>query len=229
MDVAVIVAAAGSGNRMAAGKNKTLLTLAGRPMLQWSLELFQESAPVREIIVAAAETDMAEIRHICLPFAKVKTIIGGGVSRGASVATALSRVSPDVDRVAVHDAARPLLHPEDWQALLEAAGQYPAALLAAPLVDSVKVVDQGLVVSSIPRGQVMAAQTPQIFAYQVLLDAYRLGLRSGQNATDDAELVEQQGGPVHVVTARHPNFKLTYQDDLLLAELLLRKRLVSEK
>ena len=143
MDVAVIVAAAGSSSRMGTGKNKILRTLAGRPALQWSLELFQDSSPVREIVVAAAKTDMAEIRHICLPFNKVKTIIGGGFNRCASVAAALSRVSPDVDRVAVHDAARPLLHPEDWQALLEASGQYSAALLAAPAVDSVKMVVSG--------------------------------------------------------------------------------------
>jgi len=228
MEMTVIVAAAGSGSRMGVGKNKTLLTLAGRPVLQWSLALFQDSAPVREIIVAAAETDMAEIRHICLPFSKVRTIIGGGVSRAASVAAALSRVNPDMDRVAVHDAARPLLHPEDWQALLEAAALHDAVLLAAPLVDSIKAVEQGAVVRTIPREQVMAAQTPQIFAYPLLLEAYRSGVRNGQNATDDAELVERQGAPVQVVTARHPNFKLTYQNDLLLAELLLRKRLVGQ-
>ena len=224
MDVAVIVAAAGSGSRMAMGKNKTLLPLAGLPMLQWSLSLFQQSGPVREIIVAAAETDMAEIRRLCLPFTKVKTIIGGGVSRGASVAAALSRVSPDGSRVAVHDGARPLLHAEDWQALLDVSAQCPAALLAAAMVDSVKLVAEGQVVESLPRAQVMAAQTPQIFSYQVLLGAYRVWLRSGKNVTDDAELVEQCGVPVRIVESKHANFKLTYEEDLTLAEFLLRKR-----
>ena len=83
-------------------------------------------------------------------------------------------------------------------------------------------------VDSLPRDQVMFAQTPQIFAYSVLLEAYRQGVRNGLNATDDAELVQQQGEPVRIVAAKHPNFKLTYQNDLLLAELLLRKRLVDQ-
>lgn len=225
MDVAVIIAAAGSGSRMGAAQNKALLPLCGRPMLQWSLEIFDNSEQVREIVVAAAQAEMPLIRSLCLPYAKVKSIIVGGGSRIASVAAALSRVSPSVERVAVHDAARPLLTAEDWQALLAVAAEHPAVLLAERPVDSVKLLQQGQQAGDISRDSVALAQTPQIFAYQLLLQAYRQALREGRRGTDDSALVEQVGQQPLVVWSSAANFKLTYQQDLLLAEMILRQRL----
>lgn len=225
MDVAVIIAAAGRASRMNAAKNKALLPLAGKPVLAWSLELFENSAAVCEIYVAAAPAEFGEIEALCRPYSKVKAVINGGTSRIASVAAALSRVSSRVDRVAVHDAARPLLHEEDWQALLAVSAECPAALLAEPAADSMKLIENDTVLRSLPREHVVRAQTPQIFAYEILLAAYRNSLRSGLNATDDSALAEAVGQSSRVVLSRHPNFKLTYEQDLHLAELILRQRL----
>ncbi|MBQ6607307.1 MAG: 2-C-methyl-D-erythritol 2,4-cyclodiphosphate synthase [Firmicutes bacterium] len=239
MNVAVIIAAAGSSRRfngprmkgahgsagISGGESKVLLPLCGRPVLEHSIRLFSESPAVSDIVISVRATDMAEISHICLPYPKTRLVLGGS-ERTASVAAALKALAdPAITHIAVHDGARPLLHAEDWQALLFAAEDgAEAALLAAPLVDSVKQVEEGRVSAGLDRSSLAAAQTPQMFTASLLRRAYAAAERDGVTATDDVELVQRLGCRARVVWARHENFKLTYPDDLERAEAMLARR-----
>lgn len=223
MDICVIIAAAGASTRMGGAGSKALADLAGRPVLLHSIEFFSRRAEVSSIIVAAAATDMAAMRHICLPWGRVR-VLAGGLSRAASVAAALKAAPETVTHIAVHDAARPLLSERDWLALLAALNRAPAAILAAAPIDSLKRRDaQGWISEHLDRNCLAAAQTPQIFAAGLLRQAYAA---AGDNAaaTDDAALVTALGAPILAVMAQDENFKLTYAADMAAAEAVLQRR-----
>ena len=226
MKVAVIIAAAGSSTRMGGGVSKVLLPLDGRPVLEHSLRLFTASKAVSTIIIAAREADMAEISHICLPYAKARAV-PGGADRAASVAAALACLDdPSLTHIAVHDGARPLIHAEDWQELLNAAEAGEEAVLpAAPVVDSIKQVADDRVLAALPRHELAAAQTPQLFAAGLLRRAYAAAAERPLSVTDDMELVQRLGCQPKLVWTKHENFKLTYGGDLeRAARVLIRRR-----
>lgn len=223
MDISVIIAAAGSGTRMGWGKSKALLPLLGRPALDYSLALFAKEPQVREIIVAAPAEDMAELSALCAPYAQAR-VAQGGEDRCASVAAALEKCAETATHIAVHDAARPLLHAADWQALCGAMVTEQAALLAAPLADTVKHVRDSYVSGHLHRNSLVAAQTPQLFAAALLREAYAQAGPLLRQATDDAALVSLLGVRIATVLARYENFKLTYPFDAAAAEAVLRRR-----
>lgn len=223
MQISVILAAAGSGTRMGYGKSKALLPLLDRPALDYCLALFAAQPAVRQIIVAAPKADIAAIEAICAPYALVQ-VIAGGADRCASVEAALAACSPAATHIAVHDAARPLLHAEDWSALLLSAEKEQAAVLASAPVDTVQQVSDGYICGHLQRDALAAIQTPQVFRAQLLRTAYALAGPAARSATDDAALVARLGAQVAVIWARHENFKLTYAADLAAAEAVLRRR-----
>ena len=237
MRIAVILAAAGCGSRMGASVNKVLLPLAGRPILCHSLQLFQSCPQVSRIVVTVSPADEESIGQLIQPYDKAR-LCRGGATRIESVALALSALAQEAaqnaasplvqpekkatwDKVAVHDGARPLLSLRDWQRLLDAAEQRPAALLVRPVTDTIKLTQDELVLSTIPRQQLAAALTPQIFDFSLLLTAYQQAQSQGYTATDDAELVEKLGYQPLALPALDPNPKITYREDLLLAEAIL--------
>jgi len=220
MRISVILAAAGSSTRMGLSRSKVLLPLLDKPVLCWSLDLFQKDPEVTEILVTASEKDRNELTRLCKKYGKAR-VVAGGATRSISVTMALSRVSPAAQKVAVHDGARPLLSEEDWLALKEAARENPAVIPLHAMTDSMKSLAGGEV-KTLPRDQVASVQTPQIFDYHLLLSAYRNAVRNGITATDDSELVERMGTAIKGIYTQDPNFKITYQEDLLFAELLLR-------
>jgi len=220
MAVALIVAA-GPGERLGSGRPKALVTLAGRPMLEWSVTALRGVARVRRIVVAlpAGELDAAPQGTIA--------IAGGGV-RSQSVRAAL-RACGDGDPVIVHDAARPLAAPELFDRALDELDRSgaDAVIAAAPVADTVKEVgaDGWTVARTLDRSQLWAVQTPQVFR-RAALERALLGASEDQlaRATDDAWLVEQAGGVVRIVDAHRGNLKVTTPEDLLIAELLLSQR-----
>jgi 2-C-methyl-D-erythritol 4-phosphate cytidylyltransferase len=218
MAVALIVAA-GRGERLGSSRPKALVTLGGRPMLEWSVATLRSVAAIEEIVVAlpADALDAAPEGTVA---------VAGGAARSESVREAL-RASSGGDPVVVHDAARPLAPRalfEECLAELEASGA-AAVISAAPVPDTIKEVgDDGRTIArTLDRSRLWAIQTPQVFRR----DALERGLADDAllaGATDDAWLIEQQGGLVRVVPAGGPNFKVTTADDLRLAELLLAGR-----
>ncbi|HEX3518004.1 MAG TPA: 2-C-methyl-D-erythritol 4-phosphate cytidylyltransferase [Solirubrobacteraceae bacterium] len=218
MTVALIVAA-GSGERLGAGRPKALVELAGAPLLQWSIDALRALHGLSEIVVALPAGTPAP--------PGVSTVEGGPV-RSDSVRRALAAAG-EGELVLVHDAARPLLTPELAGAViaaLEHDQQADAAIAAAPVTDTVKRVDgDRAVTETLDRSQLWAVQTPQVFRRVALERALAVGEDELARATDDAWLVERSGGRVIVVPSIHPNLKVTTPLDLRVAELLLQERL----
>jgi 2-C-methyl-D-erythritol 4-phosphate cytidylyltransferase len=217
MAVALIVAA-GRGERLGSGRPKALVTLAGRPMLEWSVAALRTVQPPIERIVVALPADE-------LDAAPPGTVaVAGGAVRSASVRAALAACGAG-DPVIVHDAARPLATPRLFERALreiEATGA-EAVVAAAPVPDTIKETKDGVVTRTLDRSALWAIQTPQVFRRAALERALSNEALLAR-ATDDAWLIEQQGGTVQVVSAGQPNFKVTTPDDLRMAELLLGGR-----
>ena len=213
MAVALVVAA-GRGERLGSAGPKAFVALAGRPMLEWSLAALRAVPAVERIVVALPPGVPAPAGTLGVP---------GGAHRSLSVRAAL-RAGPG-DPVVVHDAARPLVTPEALEATLAALDEgADAAIAAAPVADTVKVAERGVVRATLDRSALWAAQSPQPFrraALEAALDQDEAVLAA---ATDDASLVEAQGGTVRVVPSSPANLKVTTAHDLRVAELLLRER-----
>ena len=218
MAVALIVAA-GRGERLGSARPKALIALAGKPMLEWSVDALQAVTAVHEIVVALPGEELEAAPP-------GTTAVAGGAVRSESVRRAL-RAAGRGDPVIVHDAARPLASPDLFEravADLEESGA-DAVIAAAPVPDTIKQVgdDGRTVAQTLERSRLWAIQTPQVFR-RAQLEAALADHDLLARATDDAWLIEQQGGVVRVIPAEEPNFKVTTPDDLRLAELLLGER-----
>jgi 2-C-methyl-D-erythritol 4-phosphate cytidylyltransferase len=219
-DVAVLVAAAGSGVRLGPGAPKALRLLGGEPLLVHAIRRVAAAPSVRSIVVAAPADGVETVRRLLAPVAPI-TVVPGGAERQDSVAAALAAVPGDVDIVLVHDAARALAPPELVEAVAAAvrAGR-PAVIPVLPVVDTVKEVgSDGLVLGTVDRSTLRVVQTPQGFRRAVLAAAHA---GAADPLTDDAGLVEKAGIPVSCVPGSELALKITRPLDLLIAEALLR-------
>jgi 2-C-methyl-D-erythritol 4-phosphate cytidylyltransferase len=220
MTLVVLILAAGSGERLGAGVPKALVPLCGRPLMQWSVDVLRAVRGVDQIVVALPEGVAApEGTHG----------VRGGAVRSESVREALSAVDPgdDSDLVLVHDAARPLLTPalaESVIAALHERADVQAAIAAAPVTDTVKRAEEGTVVETLDRSKLWAIQTPQVFRRAALQRALEQPAEVLAQATDDAWLIERDGGRVAIVPASAENIKVTTALDLELATLLIERR-----
>jgi len=210
--VALLVAA-GSGERLGASGPKAFVTLAGRPMLEWSVAALR-AAGLSEIVVALPEGETAPDGCVGVP---------GGATRSASVRAALAAAGEG--DVVVHDAARPLVEPALFTAALAALEGADAAVAAAQATDTIKQAGPDhRVTATLDRSRLWAIQTPQAFRRPALERALDVGDDVLAQATDDAWLVERAGGSVVVVPSTPANFKVTTPHDLTVAELLLSSR-----
>jgi 2-C-methyl-D-erythritol 4-phosphate cytidylyltransferase len=223
MAVALIVAA-GRGERLGSGRPKALVSLCGRPMLEWSVAALQAVTAVERIVVAMPAGELAHAP------AGV-TAVAGGIQRSHSVREALA-ACPIGDPVIVHDAARPLATPQLFQQALGELERHDAdaVIAAAPVTDTIKEVgeDGRTVVRTLDRARLWAVQTPQVFRRAALERALSGSDEELAGATDDAWLVERAGGVVRIVGADPGNLKITTREDLRVAELLLSERVPSE-
>src|SRR5262249_43835247 len=150
-------------------------------------------------------------------------IVDGGAERFDSVANALAQIKPEADFVAIHDAVRPCVTDTLIDAVFTQAAKTGAALLAVPVADTIKQVDaQHQVKATVARTGLWLAQTPQVFRRDWLTGAYANRGKLGKDITDDAQLVEAAGHPVHVVEGAASNLKITTKNDLFLAEAILK-------
>jgi 2-C-methyl-D-erythritol 4-phosphate cytidylyltransferase len=211
-----LVVAAGRGERLGSAGPKTLVELAGRPMLHWSLAALRAVDAVSEIVVALPP-------GVPAPDGCVGVV--GGEVRSASVRAALAAASPQADVVLVHDGARPLVTPALIEAVLAGLEGVDCAIAAARVSDTVKEVDDAaIVLRTLDRARLWSVQTPQVFTRTALERALAMGAEVVDAATDEAWLVERGGGKVRVVEAPAENLKVTTPRDLALAEQLLAAR-----
>ncbi len=235
-----ITVAAGSGQRM--GFDKLFATIAGKPLIAHTIYAFERASAVNEIIVVAREDRHNEIRNISRDenFKKVRSIIAGGERRQDSVRAGLNRLNADAKYVAVHDAARPLIGPDQIERVFEQCLIYGAAALAEPINDTLMRADIDpsgspshhmrhfgqvfVVTDSVNRHQLYAMQTPQIFERALIEEAYRAAYAENVSVTDEVSAVERLGRKVVLVLNDGFNFKVTYPRDLPLAEFILKQR-----
>lgn len=220
-----VIVAAGRGERFG-DTGKVLATVGGRPVLAWVLDAMQAATSVRDIVIVYGDHTELPIRALVEtgPWTKVVSLVAGGEQRQQSMANGVRAVAVDLDIVLVHDAARPLISPELVDACASRVRETGAAILATPISDTVKRVDDGRIVETVDRSSLWGAQTPQGFRRDELLEMCETALSGQIEFTDEASLAEVLGRPVAVVPGDRLNIKITHPEDLDVVDALLRQR-----
>ena len=227
MSTIAIIVAAGAGVRMGGDVPKALMPLGGRPMLLWSLETIRASPLVEGVVVLAPPGREGSVRALVAGGGAPVIVAPGAASRAESVREGLRAAPAGVERVMVHDAARPLVSAALIEAVLGALAGVDGAIAAAPVVDTLKRGDaEGLIGGTVAREGLWAAQTPQAFRAASLREAVAAAERAGTLAasTDCASIVEAWGGRVRLVASGAPNPKVTTPADAVLAHAILGVR-----
>ncbi len=224
--VAAVIVAGGVGSRLKTKVRKPFVRIAGRPLLSWTIAAVEKTPAVDHIVLVVHPDDIKAAAALVKRWRcrKVDRIVAGGDSRMASVANGLKALPEGAAWVAVHDGARPLIAPETFEKTVLAARQYGAAIVAVPVVPTIKSAKEGWVTGTLDRRSLWAVQTPQVFERRLLEQSHDNGKRRGMQATDDAALVEAFGRKVRVVEGSHRNIKVTTPEDVAIAEAFLRKK-----
>ncbi len=223
-----VMAAAGGGTRMHGAKPKQYLKLRGRALIEHSINVFMQSAWIDGIVVVLAPGDedfakLGSARHW-----KLHTAVGGA-TRAQSVLAGLQKVSeldqgkPGSPYVLIHDAARPCVTRGDLERLRDEASDEQGGLLAAPVTDTLKRAESGRAAATVDRRELWRAQTPQLFRLDLLRQALEDCAAQGIEVTDEARAMETGGRRPRLVPGREGNVKVTYPDDLALAEFWLER------
>ncbi|WP_236618512.1 2-C-methyl-D-erythritol 4-phosphate cytidylyltransferase [Rhodopirellula europaea] len=231
--VSVIMPAAGSGQRFGSQSNKLFAILDGKPLWQHTVDRFQHRGDVRQIVLAVSEEDESTFREQIAAISSAAPIhlVRGGATRSESVGAALDAVKKFAAEstvanasaqtlVAIHDAARPLVRQADLDRVFAKAAETGAAILAAPVSGTLKRTT-GNGSETVDRRNAFVALTPQVFAIDVICQAYARD--RGRLATDDAQLVERTSHPVLLVPGSADNLKITFPEDLRIAEAILNE------
>ena len=209
------------------GFDKLFAVIAGEPVIAHAIRAFERATSISEIVVVAREDRHDEIRKIRhdTGFKKVRSIVRGGERRQDSVRAGLDCIDHDAKYVAVHDAARPLITPEQIERAFAHCRVHGAAALAQPVNDTLKRADADLlVVGSVDRHQLYAMQTPQIFERRLIENAYRAVYAENILVTDEVSAVERLGYKVALVLDDDFNLKITYPRDLPVADFIICDR-----
>lgn len=223
--LSAIIVAGGSSRRV--GVDKTFALLAGKPLLAHTVAAFDTCDFIAEIIIVGRTDCQKAIQDLVAQhgFAKIAAVVAGGAHRQDSVRAGLNRVSSRSSHIAVHDAARPLITAAAIERVLNVAQEHGAAALAAPMNDTLKRATSDFVVcGSVDRERLYAMQTPQVFARELLEQAYERVAADAAMITDEVSAIEHIGRPVFLVANDDYNFKITFPRDLRLAELVLQDR-----
>jgi 2-C-methyl-D-erythritol 4-phosphate cytidylyltransferase len=231
MKVGAIIAAAGFGRRMKTDRPKQLLSLNGTPILVHTIRKFDASSAIDYIIVTAPREAVDEVRQLVKSagFKKSVTVIEGGERRQDSVAMGLQQLQAETDIVAVHDGVRPFVGIEDIEMVVRQAQKIGAAILAVPIVDTVKHAEREFVESTLTREHLVLAQTPQVFRTDILKQAFESAAKDEYYGTDESSLVERLGHPVAIVRGSERNIKITRPGDLTLARAFLAEETAGEQ
>lgn len=222
MNYQVVIPAAGQGKRMNAGKNKQFIELEQVPIIIHTLNVFQEHSKCTGIILVINDQEREEFQNLLKKYSvtKVRAIVSGGSERQYSVNNGLQAVE-EGELVLVHDGARPFISHKRIEDLVEKAYETGAAVLAVPVKDTIKKVEEGIVVETVERSALWSIQTPQAFHLSLILDAHHQASKENYLGTDEASLIERAGKQVSIVLGEYTNIKLTTPDDLLIAKAIL--------
>jgi 2-C-methyl-D-erythritol 4-phosphate cytidylyltransferase len=226
-NVAVILAG-GSGKRINSHLPKQYLPVGDCPLLVHTIRIFELSSIIHDILLVVPKEDIPRVESLIVEpngFSKIGRIVAGGHERQDSVKNGLDAVGDDTDIVLIHDGVRPFITEELIRLTVREAFNHGAATVGVPVKETVKRVDQaGWILETLDRQVIWLTQTPQAFQRSIIQEAYQRAYRDHFYGTDDASLVERMGHPVRMIKATYDNIKITTQEDLLLAELLIKKR-----
>ena len=229
MQNSVIIVAAGSGKRMKSAIAKQYIELKGRTILSYTVETFEKSDNIDEIILVTSQEAIDFVTKNIVnkyQFTKVKAVVAGGAERQDSVYNGLKKVSKDTDVVLIHDGVRPFVNDSYIAKLESIAMEFGACVLGAPVKDTIKICDsEGYIVDTPNRSTLWLAQTPQCFKYDVIINAYEKAYKEGYTGTDDSVLVEKTGVKVKMVEGDYNNIKITTPEDLYIGEVILENLL----
>jgi 2-C-methyl-D-erythritol 4-phosphate cytidylyltransferase len=235
--IAAIVPAAGLGTRMGAETPKQFLELDGMPLIIFTLKRLAACPAITDFFVATRTDDIASLQDKVAKagLGRPARVVHGGDIRQQSVANALAQVDPSTEIVLVHDAVRPFVTREQIERVIAEARARGAAILGVPAIDTVKEVkraslpeDVALISATIPRERIVLAQTPQVFSYALLRDAFRKAQDDDVSASDEAAVVERFGHDVFVVLGSERNLKITRPADMELARFYLEQERIKE-
>jgi 2-C-methyl-D-erythritol 4-phosphate cytidylyltransferase len=228
--IAAIVPAAGLGTRMGGDQPKQFIAMDGVPLVIFTLRRLAACAEITDFILSTRAEDVVSLQATVAKagLGRPARVIHGGDTRQQSVANALAQVDPATEIVLVHDAVRPFITAEQTSRVIAEARQRGAAILAIPVIDTVKEVkraslpeDVALVTATIPRERLVLAQTPQAFSFPLLREAFKKAQQDGVSGSDEAVLVERLGHEVFAVLGSERNLKITRPADLDLANFYL--------
>ena len=226
MKTAAIITAGGIGKRMGAGLPKQYLEVAGKSIIVHTIERFVGLQGVRQVIVTVPPGDETSFAaDILAPFAlnEMVTVVAGGAKRQDSVANGLAAVADDVEIVLIHDGVRPFIKRDVIQRAIETARDKGACVVAMPLKETIKRVDENMCLAeTVDRSVLWGAQTPQVFRFDIIREAFEKAAREGFYGTDDTMLVERLGHPVSIVEGDYHNIKITTTEDLAIAEAIAK-------
>ena len=225
MNVAIVVAA-GKGTRLGGDRPKQFLELDGIPVIFHTLRQFERCREIDEVVAVLPAEETAAFQSLAQQFGqqKLSRVIAGGETRAQSVLRGLASIH-EADIVAVHDGVRPFVAPEEIDQVVGAARTGGAAILVAPVADTIKEINNGRVVRTLARSQLRRALTPQCFRFDILKRAYdQLAEVEGEGieVTDDSLLVERLGVEIVAVEGSARNIKITKEEDLMIGEAILR-------
>ena len=226
--VSVIIAAAGMSNRMGSKINKQFISINNKPILVHTIEKFERCKYVDEIIVVAKENEIDYCRKEIVRrygLSKVSTIVKGGKERQDSVYNGILALNEKCDIVLSHDGARPFVKLKNIIDAIDGALEYGACVIGVPVKDTIKVVgDHGDIDKTPKRDLLWAAQTPQCFKKEIIMEGYRKAIEDKFVGTDDSVLIERLGLDVKMIMGSYENIKITTPEDLIIAESILRDK-----
>jgi 2-C-methyl-D-erythritol 4-phosphate cytidylyltransferase len=225
MNVAIVVAA-GQGTRLGGNRPKQFLELDGIPVIIRTLRQFERCREIDKVVAVLPAEETAGFHSLAQQFGvrKLAQVISGGETRAQSVLRGLASIH-EADIVAVHDGVRPFVTPEEIDQVVAAARTTGAAILVAPVADTIKEINDGRVIRTLARSELRRALTPQCFRLDILRRGYDHLAEveaEGIEVTDDCLLVERLGVEIVAVEGSGRNIKITRQEDLVLGEALLR-------
>ncbi len=222
--VSVVITAAGRGERMGGAINKQFMSLAGRPILAWTVEAFQRLDWVGNIYLVVPE-DWLQYTAVDIVdkygLDRVRKIVSGGIERQDSVFAGLKAIEPGCEWVCIHDGVRPFIRRQFAESVWQFAKIHNTAIPGYPSRDTIKESLDGKIIATRERSVLWLVQTPQIFKYQLIMKAYEAAAASGFYGTDDAGLLERIEEPVYLAPGDYYNIKITTPEDLEIAEHLL--------
>jgi 2-C-methyl-D-erythritol 4-phosphate cytidylyltransferase len=225
MKTVAIIVAAGKSIRLKDRLPKQFLEIANKPILAHTVEKFERCDLVDEILMVVSEDYLGYCSTEIVDrfnFRKINKIISGGEARQDSVYNGLLAIPNNTSIVLVHDGVRPFISVSKIGESINLCKEYKAVILALPVKETIKRVEDDYVITTLNREKIWTVQTPQAFDYKLLLDAYQKAKEDGFVGTDDSSLVERIGVKIRVLEGEENNLKITTKEDLILAEQILK-------